>query len=340
MIWVMAALLPSCAVMAPEKPHKDPLSGQIVNTRTGEAFELNSLVESIRDYDVIYLSEKHDNPEHHAVQQKIISQLIKIGKRPSLGFEFFSMDSTPDILNFIDSGNHGHSEKLNRTIEKDLRKKLGWENQPDTLWQFYLDLLNTAKQDSLFAAGLDLSSTLIKRITRKGLDGITDIEKEMIFSTGRPDDVYRQYMYGIFKNVHCGMESPRMQARLYDTWTARNDRMALSVSKLVQQGQTPLVVIIGGGHTEFGLGVINRVEKIDKKIRQVNVSLQEVSIRTAELSRYLEPLELKGFKPVPPADFIWFTNRVSDEDPCLKFKESLKKMSGKKVTGHEPAVQL
>ena len=128
------------------------------------------------------------------------------------------------------------------------------------------------------------------------------------------------------------MGNPRMQSKLYDAWTARNDKMALSISTLVQHKKTPLIVIIGGGHTEFNLGVINRVSQIDNTISQVKVSLQEVSIKPAGLPYYLEPLDLEGFDAEPPADFIWFTNRVSDEDPCLKFQESLKKMSGKKQT--------
>jgi hypothetical protein len=41
---------------------------------------------------------------------------------------------------------------------------------------------------------------------------------------------------------------------------------------------------------------------------------------------YMAPLELEGFETVPPADYLWFTQRVSYADPCEEFKKSLKRM--------------
>ena len=45
-----------------------------------------------------------------------------------------------------------------------------------------------------------------------------------------------------------------------------------------------------------------------------------------EASVLLLPLELEGFKRTPPSDYIWFTQRVSYDDPCDEFKETLEKM--------------
>jgi len=120
-----------------------------------------------------------------------------------------------------------------------------------------------------------------------------------------------------------------MQARLYDTWVARNDKMAHSVTRLYQHRKGPIVIIIGGGHTEHGLGVINRVTAIDNTIKQVNIALREISVQPSELSEYLMPLDLAGFEKAPPADYLWFTQRVSYADPCEEFKKSLQKMKKK-----------
>jgi uncharacterized iron-regulated protein len=105
--------------------------------------------------------------------------------------------------------------------------------------------------------------------------------------------------------------------------------MALSITQLVKHSNDPVVIIIGGGHTEYGLGVMNRVKEIDKNITQVNIALQEISVKPSNLSEYIQPLELKSFKKNPPADFLWFTQRVSYEDPCKEFKKSLQKMKQK-----------
>ena len=212
-----------------------------------------------------------------------------------------------------------------RIIAADLRRKLRWDTQSDTLWKYYYDLLRLAEKAGLKTAGIDLSKTLKRRITRKGIKGITPLEKQMVFSTGFDDPVYKEYMLKIFKSVHCGMDMGRMNSRLYDTWTARNDTMALSLTKLVKFSKGPVIAIMGGGHTEYGFGVIDCVSFINKNISQVNVSLREINIEPAGLQEYLEPFKLKGHKERPPADYIWFTHRVSWDDPCERFKKNLNK---------------
>ncbi|MFH2092345.1 MAG: ChaN family lipoprotein [Pseudomonadota bacterium] len=331
MILVFFLIIPimqSCIMTTTGKPAKrsDPLIGQIIESKTGRPVDFQALIDHIATYDVIYLSEKHDNPDQHAFQQKVIQALVEKGITPSIGFEFFSMDNTPDLLNFIDSGQISHSPENETFIEKELRMKLGWHDQSDTMWQYYYDLLKLAKTKKLAVAGIDLSSALKKRITRKGIDSITPIEKELIFSTSLPDNVYKEHMFSIFKAVHCGMSHDRMQSRLYDTWVARNDKMALSITQMHTHGNGPVVVIVGGGHTEYNLGIIDRVSTINKQIRQVNIALTEITVNPSPLSDYLFPLDLKGYDATPPADFLWFTQRVSYENPCEKFKQSLEKM--------------
>lgn len=318
--------LQSCAVTKVTPMREDPLIGKIIETQESMEVDFDTLIDQIKDHDVIYLSEKHDNADHHEFQKSVIRSLVAAGIKPVVAFEFFSWDQTPDILNFIDSAKVKHSAESEKFIEKDLRKKLGWDTQSDKMWQYYFDLLSLARREKLYAAGIDLSTSLKKRITRKGIEGITGPEKEMVYSTGLADLPYKTHMMETFKAVHCGMGHGRMQQRLYDTWVARNDKMALSISRLARYENAPVVVIIGGGHTEYGLGVMDRLTAISPELAQVNIALKEIDVRPAGLSDYLEPLMLDGHPPRRPAGYIRFSQRVSYEDPCEKFREQLKKM--------------
>ena len=330
----MAFLIQACAVN-PVKPlqndtqnnlQNDPLIGKIFNTATAKTMDFNTLVANLLSADVIYLSEKHDNPDHHALQKKIIKALIAKGKTPQLGFEFFEKNDTPLLLNFVDSNKAKHSKATEKEVEKLLRKKLGWEGKSAKLWPFYFNLLSLAKNENLVAAGLDLSDSQKLRITRKGYDNLTNLEKKLIFSTGFNSKTYRDYMYEIFEKVHCGMKNPTMQSRLFDSWLARNDTMANSIVELHEtEPHKPVVVIIGGGHTEHNLGVIDRVRSLNPSISQVNIGFVEVTINPSELYKYIKPLELTGFKAAPSFDYILFTRRTSYQDPCEQFKAQLKK---------------
>lgn len=322
-------ILQSCAVKTAQPVRQDPLIGKIIDVQTAAPISFETMIDRIAASDVIYLSEKHDNPAHHMFQQKVIQALINNGTPPVLGFEFFAMDDTPHLLNFVDSANSPHSKEAIGVMEKDLRKKLGWDTQSDKMWQYYFDLLTIARDNRLLAAGIDLADVVKKRITRKGIDQLHPLEKDRVFSTDMEDEPYKEYMLDIFKAVHCGMGHGRMQERLWGTWVARNDKMALSISSLVDLKKGPVVVIIGGGHTEYGLGVIDRVTAIDPAISQINVALKEIRIHPAPLSDYLSPLTLEERDTLLPADFISFSQRASYEDPCEKFKKHLKKMKGK-----------
>ncbi|MFN2437540.1 MAG: hypothetical protein ABR513_10730, partial [Desulfotignum sp.] len=77
---------------------------------------------------------------------------------------------------------------------------------------------------------------------------------------------------------------------------------------------------------EYGLGVVDRVRHLSPGLSQVNLALTEIRTDPADHGLYLAPLDLDGFEPVPPADYIWFTQRVSDEDPCRAFREKRKQM--------------
>lgn len=325
----------ACATAPKDPMRQDPLIDKIIQTTTRRPVSFNTLVANIAEFDVLYLSEKHDNPMHHAIQHRIIQHLVEQKKSPILGFEFFSMEDTPLLLNFSDSGKAPHSPKMERAVERQIRKQLGWESQSDTMWGYYYDLLNLAKKNQLLVSGLDLSSSQKRRITRKGVDGLENIEKKLIFSSQFSNEPYAVYMKSVFKAVHCGMGHDKMTSRLYDTWVARNDKMALSISQLYESRSSkksargPIVVIIGGGHTQYGLGVMDRVRAINPDISQVNIGLTEITRNPSDLGQYLQPLELEGFEPMLPADYLWFTQRVSYKDPCKEFKAKFDQMKQK-----------
>jgi len=326
----LAGLIQSCVSSTGPQKREDPLIGQLLDVKTRTPVTMDTLVDRIRNTDVIYLSEKHDNPDHHAFQQKIIQALAKGDDLPVLGFEFFSMEETPDLLNFMETARISHKAKAEKTIEEFLRKKLGWDTQSDEMWAFYFDLLSLGRELGLYAAGLDLPDTLKRRITRKGRQGLTPLEQEMVFSTDLDDPPYKDHMFEVFKAVHCGMGHAVIQERLWDTWLARNDRMAQSIVRLKHHHKGPVVVIIGGGHTEYGLGVMDRVAHLDPGLSQVNIALKEIAVSPAGLDQYLVPLSLSGRDALPPADYVRFSQRISYENPCDRFREQLKRMKSRK----------
>lgn len=335
------ALPPKPAPVQP--PATDPLIGKILDTRTGEFIPFTTLMDEIKAQDVVYLAEKHDNPMHHAIQQRIIKELVQSEAAPALGFEFFSIYDTSALMGFVAAGSmphpkmakkkpptdsaSSHGAAFQKKQEDRLRRQLDWDGQSDEMWAFYYDLLKLARKHHLPTAGLDLNSGQKKRILRNGIQALRPMEREYIFSSQYENPAYQARMKEIFKAVHCGMGREKTLERQYQTWLARNDTMARSITQLAgERRQGPVVVIVGGGHVEYDLGIVERVKAMDPQLKQMVVGLTEVARKPLPEADYLAPLELEGFEPVMPAPVLWFTQRVSNEDPCEKFKEMLKRM--------------
>ena len=144
------------------------------------------------------------------------------------------------------------------TLER-LRQRLGWQSR-EQAWGFYSPLLIRAKQYRLPVFGADLSSGLTQRITHVGLSGLSELETRQLYPSGFENAAYRQLMYRRFTDAHCGWSEPDLLKRLYETWVARNDAMAMSIGAFLRERPAQAVVmILGSGHVAHNMAVYERV---------------------------------------------------------------------------------
>lgn len=311
-------------------PYKHPLLEKVVRSSDQKELEKKALFETVSQADVIYLSEKHDNPRHHQIQLEVLRELVKKGKKPAIGFEFFSREQTGYLMDYIqDKPSPFKGKNKAHSTGKILRGKLGWQHRPDEYWGFYYQLMEFAKKHHLILFGTDLSPAVTLRIRRYGLDKLSRFEQSQIKSTSFDDKAYEKLMNQRFTDAHCGMGSPSFLKPFYQAWLARNDSMAFAISDMTTEAEGPVVVIIGAGHTRNSMGVVERVAHLKPEIRQVNVGLTEVWSQESSLEAYLEGEKIDDVQFGPPHDFLWFTKRAESVDHCKKFKAQIKKMKEK-----------
>ena len=65
---VVLCLFCGCATTAKIVMRDDPLIGTVVRGDTGKPVRFADLMDKLIHSDIIYLSEKHDNPMHHVIQ--------------------------------------------------------------------------------------------------------------------------------------------------------------------------------------------------------------------------------------------------------------------------------
>ena len=301
---------------------EDELVGQIIQASNQQIMSKEVLIEKMLESDVVYLGEKHDNANHHEIQIDIINSLIEKGIKPIIGFEFFYQHQTSELIKFvkgIKSPFH-HGEENPEKEENKLRNKLGWQNRSDEDWKFYFNFLKQAKKQKLDVFGADIPSGLISRISRGGLESLTPIELKQLSPTNFHDPIYQKLMVEKFKDSHCGWVPEDNFEKLYQTWVARNDAMANSISAmLVSKGENLVIMIVGGGHVEHNMGIFERVSHLNPNIKQLNLGLTEIAIESTPLIDRIEKPVIGNLNFESGHEYYWFTPRADYDDPCKGF---------------------
>ncbi|PCI27369.1 MAG: hypothetical protein COB67_08620 [SAR324 cluster bacterium] len=311
---------------------QDPLIGKLFQVEGEKEVKFEKLISVFQKADIIYLSEKHDNTEHHAAQYKVIQQLIKEGLRPKIGLEFFSVDQTGYLMEYVSGKKHRFQKQSPEAAIRKLRKDLGWQYRLDRDWEFYFTFIKLAKKHQLTIFGTDLPRGINRRIAREGEGALTNVERYFLQTTNFQDKSYQQFMYRKLKKAHCGWIEEGLSQRLYQTWVARNDSMAQSLVMMAEGGvKQPIIMIVGGGHTEYSLALYERVAYLQPELIQVNLGLIEISMEAQKLADYLVRKRIGTQLSKPIYDFVWFTQRESFDDPCAPFKKLLKKTESPQV---------
>ncbi len=324
---IAVPLMLSACASQPDR-RDDPLIEKIYRARDQQQIDRAQLLAQIAEARVIYLGETHDNPRHHQLQLEILQEQLDQGRRPALGFEFFSLEQTPYLMQYAQTEFGKTAGRKKKRALKRLRKQLGWESR-DEEWGFYSPLLKLANQYQLPVFGADLAPGMIKRLTKVGAAGLSSLESRLLFPSDFKNPDYRQMMYTQFTQSHCGWSQPQLLERLYDTWIARNDAMAMSIASFLEERPTePVVMILGSGHIANNMAVYERVAARIPGIRQVNLGFRQVARTPRPASDYLQPVVVNDTRFAPDHEYFWFTQRVSYIDPCEQFKKQLKKPPG------------
>lgn len=304
-----------------------PLDQKILDTTDGKYISESETNNLIASADVVYLGEVHDNPWHHQIQLDVIRTLVASGRKPAVGMEMFSNSQTSHLMAFADGFvRPDNAGNVSNKKQRQLRKQLGWGKERDQEWAAYYPLMQQAGESGLPLFGIDLPAGIRRRITRVGLENLSPVEQRLITRTGFDNSTYQQVMYEEFTRGHCGWNDPALLQKLYQTWIARNDAMATAISDMLSTTENrPVIIIVGNGHTRHNMGVYERVLSLEPGVRQINIGLTPVQQQKHAFEDYIERVRVDDDGPRPAHELIWFTPSVDKEDPCIKYREQLKK---------------
>jgi uncharacterized iron-regulated protein len=288
-----------------------PVVGRIWDTAAGEFIDSAALVDRLRRGRFVLLGEKHDNPDHHRLQAWLLRALIAAARRPAVGFEMFTVDDAPAIARQlaahpIDAG--GLAEAVNW-------QRSGW---PD--WAMYQPIAEAALQAKLPIIATNLPPATARSLGQSGTAALdTAFAARHGLDRALAPDI-QEAMAEEIRAAHCGYASDTQVNAMLVVQRARDAQMAESLVAAGQQDGA--VLIAGAGHVRRDYGIPVYLASGTPEASVISVAFLEVSQDRLEPTAYAARFRRHAL----PFDYVWFTPRVDDDDPCATFKDQLQQL--------------
>jgi uncharacterized iron-regulated protein len=304
-----AALAIGCAMPAGESVEwraplgrDDPRVGQIYDAAKGAVVPRDELLARAKLADFVLLGEKHDNPDHHQLQAHLIQALARDDRRPAVAFEMLSDDDRPKL------------ELWQQTDPKSVSAFgdiLDWKHSGWPDFALYRPIFEVALARELPIEPANLSKGQLVAL-HGGLAALPEARRRALGLDAPLSPAARESLADEIREGHCGMANDALVATMVDVQRARD---AMLADALLRAGP-PAVLIAGAGHVRRDRGVPLYLARRAPERRVLAIAFVEVG---RDGGPDLHDL-------VSAFDYVWWTPRVDDEDPCTRFKDELEKM--------------
>ncbi len=270
-----------CLYSAHQKLYFPPQT--VVDTQKLQAISWEDFIKKLETVQVVYVGEKHTSKADHALQLKIAQALIEKKKNLAIGLEMV-MRSRQKVLDEWING---------KLTQKELLKKLDWEEVWGHDFSLYRDIFLWAKKHHIPLIALNAPPGLVKKIAMYGISSL--LPKERAYLAQKVDlnnPEHRAFIEQEYKrHKHLNKHGISKFEYFYQAQCIWDETMAETIAQYLKaHSQKQLLVFAGKGHISYKFGVPQRV------IKRLPVS-------------YVTVLPLPTDEKVMPdiADFIYVT---------------------------------
>ncbi len=268
--------------------------GDIVHVATGEKIAFSQLSDSFDGARIIYVGEVHTNMESHELELQVLKEFYKRSNgNLAVGMEMFKRPHQ-EILDKWTNG---------EISEKDLLYLTDWDYEWGYDYNHYKEIMDFIRDNKIPAIALNITKEFGKTIRKKGIEDLSEEEKETLPEIDTTDVYHRKYLERILKSHgHGGADMSGLFEKFYQVQCTWEDVMADSITRYLSSPQAKgkkLLVFVGGGHIIYHFGIPKRVYR--------NNHLPYLTIETYE-KRTLNPDNdhplFAGDIPLQPADYV------------------------------------
>ncbi len=259
----------------------------------------------------VLLGEKHDNPDHHRLQAQLLRKIIGSGRRPAVGFEMFNVDDAFAIARHLAAAPR-NAAGLGPAVNWSER---GW---PD--WKLYQPIVEAALGADLPIVATDLRPAILNRLRHGGAAALDNaVLRQLELDRPLSKDTLER-MTADIRSAHCGYASKKLIMTMVNIQRARDAQIAQSLMAAAHVDGA--VLIAGAGHVRKDYGVPTYLNSKATGQRVISLAFLEVDGTTTEPESYAQ--QFNGIKL--PFDYVWFTPRLKNLDPCESFEAELNRL--------------
>lgn len=288
-----------------------PLVGKVWDVGKDTWIDHDALLRRLETTRYILLGEKHDNADHHRLQAWVVTSLAATGRRPAVAFEMLDVDDQAIL-----------DRQLERapTDAVGLGSAVRWREKGWPEWSLYQPIFEAALTQRLPILATNLSRFTTRTLAQQG-SSVLNPEFVRDYGLDRPlaPGIHR-WLSKELKASHCGHASPKTIDKMILVQRARDAQMAQQLTRV--RSKDGAVLMAGAFHVRKDGGVPVHLAKVTGQGSVASLAFVEVADDAADPVDYQERFGTDKL----PFDYVWFTPRVDDDDPCEKFAEQLKRM--------------
>lgn len=279
-----------------------PLIGRIWSTREGRFVAEADVFAAAGRARFVLLGERHGNPEHHALQGRLVAATAAGGRAVAVVAEQLDFPQQPAI-------------DACRTECDDFGAELGqrvaWAKSGWPPYALYAPVFEAAEQAAAKVLAGNPGAARIRALSR---GEPTSDEREWVTAAREPlSSRGREQLVRDLVDGHCGhLPAERTEPLVY-AQRLRDAAMAATLARGAGADGTA-VLVAGNGHVRRDYGVPTLLQEP----RTLVIGFTEVSADERFAAKYAEP---------DAFDYLWFTARVDEPDPCEQFREHLQKLA-------------
>ncbi len=287
----------------------DPRVGRIFAVAEERWIDETALFDALAGADFVLLGERHDHPDHHALQARILRALVARDRHPAVAFEMLDADDAAALAT-LPSAAGGDVPARALT----LREAVAWDRSGWPDWALYAPVFETALAETLPIVPGNLSRAEQHAIGRGGAAALAPARRAELGLDEPPDpDEFRALAEQI-REAHCGHAPEAALDRMVDMQRAWNAQLAASLA--AARTSTGAVLIAGSEHVRRDRGAPRRLAQLAPGAQIAAVGFIEIDPR--------DPDALPD--ATTPFDYVWLTPRLDLEDPCEKYRDALEKL--------------